>query len=150
MRLQTMAYHRATLLVHSKRVVIETVAAELLDSRTETVEGARLYALLDATPDAEVSAETLAALPFVDLIPDEASEGFMVDEKALLRAAGLVKGDIDPGLLLSRDAMAAQAALFREQSDAWFAAQAAKDAYATHEAAPFPTKPDLRDKVVAV
>lgn len=54
-QLQDVGYQRALQMVRQRRVVIETVAAELCNSSDETVKGGRLVELLETTPldDAE-------------------------------------------------------------------------------------------------
>jgi hypothetical protein len=69
LRFQTHAYHRALVLVHQRRSVIEAVTEELLSQPDATVTGERLQELLAAPPDA-VDAAALQNLPFKELIPD--------------------------------------------------------------------------------
>lgn len=77
----------------------------------------------------------------------QASADLLVEEKALARAAGLVKGDVDPGVFFDADTLRNIAEAFGDESDAWFARRRTSEAYASEELAPFPSQPDLRDKV---
>ena len=70
-RLQSLAFQRALLLVHKKRAVIETLTHELLTNSNETVTSERLYELIDNTPDAVITQDILNSLPFAENIPEE-------------------------------------------------------------------------------
>lgn len=78
----------------------------------------------------------------------QADPQVMVEEKALTRAVGLVKGDLDPGLFFDHEMLKRISEAFKDESDEWFDKQEQREAYATDEAAPFPPKPDLQDKTV--
>lgn len=70
LRIQTHAYHRALVIAHERRAVIETVAEELLSNADATVPGSRLDELM-LQPPAAVPDEVIAELPFQNLIPAE-------------------------------------------------------------------------------
>lgn len=70
LRIQTHAYHRALVIAHERRAVIEAVAEEMLANGDATVAGARLDELL-RQPPADVPEAVIEELPFKNLIPDE-------------------------------------------------------------------------------
>jgi hypothetical protein len=72
LRFQTHAYHRALVIIHQRRSVIEALADELVTRPDATVSAARLEEALKAEPE-EVSDSVRDSLPFKDLIPTEVS-----------------------------------------------------------------------------
>jgi hypothetical protein len=78
----------------------------------------------------------------------QADTDFLVEEKELARAVGLVKGDVDPGVFFDADTLRHIADTFAGQSNQWMAQRRSSEAFASREDAPFPAKPDLRDKLV--
>lgn len=70
LRIQTHAYHRALVIAHERRAVIETVAEELLSNADATVPGSRLDELMQQPP-AAVPDDVIAELPFQNLVPAE-------------------------------------------------------------------------------
>lgn len=78
----------------------------------------------------------------------QADADVMVEEKALTRAIGLVKGDLDVGLFFNQETLKRISAAFKDEPDEWFEKHNQRENFATDEAAAFPTKPDLRDKTV--
>lgn len=72
----------------------------------------------------------------------------MVEEKALTRALGLVKGDLDPGMFFNHETLKRISEAFKDESDEWFNKHKERERFATDEDAPFPSQPDLRDKTV--
>jgi hypothetical protein len=74
----------------------------------------------------------------------------LVAEKEIARAVGLVKGDVDPGVFFDSATLRHIADAFGDRSDAWYAQRRSSEAFAVDEGAPFPSQPDLSDKVVSV
>lgn len=73
-----------------------------------------------------------------------------MEEKALVRAIGLVKGDIDPGVFFDAATLRNISDKFGKQSEAWRRYRESLDSYATDAAAPFPEKPDLSERALVV
>lgn len=80
----------------------------------------------------------------------QANPDVSVDEKALVRAMGLVKGDIDVGMFFNRDTLKDISEAFKDESEEWFEKVKERERFATDTDAPFPSPPDLKDKVVIV
>jgi hypothetical protein len=80
----------------------------------------------------------------------QAKPDMYVPEKHLVRAIGLVKGDIDPGMFFDAETLVHIARVFEKQSQEWLKKRAEVEAFGTKEEAPFPSQPDLADKVVVV
>lgn len=80
----------------------------------------------------------------------QAQPKMYVAEKHLVRAIGLVKGDIDPGMFFNSETLEHIARVFERQSQEWLKKRAEVEAFGTKEKAPFPSQPDLADKVVVV
>jgi hypothetical protein len=78
----------------------------------------------------------------------QAEPGMFVEEKALARAVGLVRGDTDPGLFFDARALATIKKKFGGLPAAWRDAQGKKLAYAKEDDAPFPPAPTLREPAV--
>lgn len=74
----------------------------------------------------------------------------MIEEKDLMRAMGLVKGDLDPGMFFDVETMQNLSKAFSKEPKQWFDKQRSKEEFATDEAADFPPAPDVRDKTVLV
>jgi hypothetical protein len=73
LRIQTLAFHRALLLVHQRRTVIQTVADELLADEESTVTGKRIDELLEGPPET-VDDSVRESLPFAEIMPPEVSQ----------------------------------------------------------------------------
>ena len=73
-----------------------------------------------------------------------------VEEKALVRAIGLVKGDIDPGMFFDAATLRTISDKFGRQSAEWRRYRESLDNYATDEAAPYPERPDLAEPALVV
>lgn len=71
-----------------------------------------------------------------------------MEEKALARAVGLVKGDLDPGMFFNQETLKRISDAFKDESKEWYEKHEERERFATDEAAPFPSQPDLRDKTV--
>jgi hypothetical protein len=78
----------------------------------------------------------------------QAEPGMYIEEKALARAIGLVRGETDPGLFFDARSLATIKKKFGGLPAAWRDAQGEKLAYAQEEGAPFPPAPPLREPAV--
>jgi hypothetical protein len=73
-----------------------------------------------------------------------------VKGKELVRAIGLVKGNIDPGVFFDAETLRSLSQRFDAKSEKWSQAYKARDAFSTDASAPFPAKPDFEDAVLVV
>jgi hypothetical protein len=70
LRIQTLAYHRALLIVHERKSALLTITEELLHNEKGTVPGSRVYELLMQPPE-DVPESVRESLPFAELLPTE-------------------------------------------------------------------------------
>lgn len=80
----------------------------------------------------------------------QAAADFLVEEKNLLRAANYIKGDVDPGVMLSEGVIRREADVLRKERTEWFARRQEMERYATDPDATFPSKPEIADTVISV
>ena len=80
----------------------------------------------------------------------QADPDIMLEEKHLIRAMGLIKGDLDPGMFFDEETMTKLSEAFSKEPDEWFEQHSSREKFATDEAADFPSAPDVRDKTLLV
>lgn len=80
----------------------------------------------------------------------QADPGIMIEEKDLIRAMGLIKGDLDPGMFFDAETMENLSKAFAKEPAEWFDKHSEREKFATDEAADFPPAPSVRDKTILV
>lgn len=80
----------------------------------------------------------------------QANPDIMIEEKDLMRAMGLIKGDLDPGMFFDTKTMEHLHKAFSKESDEWFDKHSKREKFASDEDAEFPPSPDVKDKTVLV
>jgi len=73
-----------------------------------------------------------------------------VEEKALVRAIGLLKGESDPGMFFDAATLRTISEQFSQQSEGWRRYRESIERYASDEHAAFPEKPNLSEKALVV
>jgi hypothetical protein len=80
----------------------------------------------------------------------QANPDLMIEEKDMIRAMGLIKGDLDPGIFFDVETMEKLYNAFSKEPEEWFAKHSKREEFATDESAEFPPAPELRDKSLLV
>jgi hypothetical protein len=80
----------------------------------------------------------------------QARENMHIEEKALVKAIGLVKGDVDPGIFFDEETLKSLSQRLAARSEELSQLYNARDVFSRDFSAPFPAKPDLKKPALVV
>lgn len=80
----------------------------------------------------------------------QADPDLYIEHKDLIRAMGLIKGDLDPGMFFDKETMENLSKAYSKEPEEWFDKHKKRQAFASDEGADFPPAPDVKDRTVLV